>query len=57
LPADFCYNPEGGIPADPRLRLYDPRRDSEALKQNPENFEALRGNYPLRRESFESIKS
>ncbi len=57
LPADFCYNPEGGIPADLRLRLYDPRRDSEALKQNPENFEALRGNYPLRRESFEPVKS
>ena len=53
LPADFCYYPEGGIPADPRLKLYDPRRDSEALKQAPENFEALRGNYPLRRETFD----
>jgi erythronate-4-phosphate dehydrogenase len=57
LPEDFCYYPEGGIPTDPRLRLYDPRHDSEALKQNPENFEALRGNYPLRRESFEPVKS
>lgn len=32
------------------LRLYDPRRDSEALKRHPEQFEQLRGNYPLRRE-------
>lgn len=32
------------------LRIYDPRRDSEMLKQHPELFEKLRGNYPLRRE-------
>ena len=57
LPADFCYYPEGGIPADSRLRLYDPRRDSEALKQTPEKFEALRGNYPLRRETFDPTNS
>lgn len=39
--------------ADPEeafLQLYDPRRDSEALKAHPESFEHLRGNYPLRRE-------
>lgn len=41
--------PEGINPADP-LSLYDPRRDSQALKDNPEEFEHLRGNYPLRRE-------
>lgn len=50
LPKDFCYYPEGGTPTDERLRLYDPRRDSNALKANPEDFEYLRGHYPLRRE-------
>ena len=52
LPADFNYHAEGGEPSDPRLRLYNPHRDSEALKRNPEKFEALRGDYPLRREHF-----
>lgn len=32
------------------LQMYDPRRDSEALKLHPESFERLRGDYPLRRE-------
>ena len=32
------------------LQMYDPRRDSEALKQHPELFEKLRGDYQLRRE-------
>lgn len=32
------------------LQMYDPRRDSEALKAHPERFEQLRGDYPLRRE-------
>ena len=32
------------------LQIYDPRRDSNALKEHPERFEALRGDYPLRRE-------
>lgn len=32
------------------LQMYNPRRDSEALKQHPELFEKLRGDYPLRRE-------
>ena len=32
------------------LKMYDPRRDSEALKAHPELFEKLRGDYPLRRE-------
>lgn len=32
------------------LHIYDPRRDSEALKANPRHFEQLRGDYPFRRE-------
>lgn len=32
------------------LQMYDPRRDSEVLKQEPNMFEKLRGDYPLRRE-------
>ncbi len=32
------------------LQIYDPRRDSNALKTHPELFEKLRGDYPLRRE-------
>lgn len=37
-------------PAEAYLQMYDPRRDSEALKTHPELFEKLRGDYPLRRE-------
>lgn len=36
--------------ADAYLLMYNPERDSEALKQHPELFEYLRGHYPLRRE-------
>ena len=53
IPADFCYYPEDSHPARPAdspLRLYNPRRDSDALKAHPEQFEYLRGHYPLRRE-------
>lgn len=32
------------------LAIYDPRRDTDALKSRPECFEQLRGDYPLRRE-------
>ncbi len=32
------------------LMIYDPRRDSDALKSHPGLFEQLRGDYPLRRE-------
>lgn len=32
------------------LQLYNPHHDSNRLKQHPENFEKLRGDYPLRRE-------
>lgn len=39
-----------GTPAEAYLRMYDPRRDSEALKACPELFEKLRGDYPPRRE-------
>ena len=34
------------------LQLYNPMRDSEWLKAEPEKFEWFRGNYPLRRELF-----
>ena len=37
-------------PSDAYLQMYDPRRDSNALKMHPELFEKLRGDYPLRRE-------
>ena len=39
------------------LQLYDPRRDSSALKAHPEQFEVLRGNYPLRREIWDFGKN
>lgn len=32
------------------LKIYDPRKDSRALKEHPQQFEQLRGDYPLRRE-------
>ena len=48
LPADFAYyHPDE---TNEKLRLYDPRKDSEMLKKNAEDFEKLRGNYGLRRE-------
>ncbi len=46
LPKDFRYT---GNP----LELYNPQRDSEALKANPSKFEELRNHYPLRREYFD----
>lgn len=59
LPQTFRVSPPaltGVTPeADPvhrKLQLYDPRRDSQALKAHPEQFEYLRGHYPLRREHF-----
>ncbi len=45
LPHDFVYS---GNP----LELYNVMSDSEKLKANPEKFEELRGNYPLRREKY-----
>ena len=51
LPRDFIYFPEGnGWRMSSELKLYDPTRDSLALKQSPDQFEYLRGHYPLRRE-------
>lgn len=53
VPADFRYNPADTSPSlDPRLALYDPRRDTAALRAHPADFERLRGDYPLRREHF-----
>ncbi len=49
LPDGFNYF-EGTEPLCEELRLYNPLRDSLALKNAPQNFECLRGNYPLRRE-------
>lgn len=47
--------PAEEIPSDPLercLKLYDPRRDSDALRAAPHRFEALRSSYPIRRETF-----
>lgn len=49
VPADCT--PCGNAVED-ALCLYDPRQDSMRLKASPEDFEKLRGSYPLRRESF-----
>jgi len=46
LPSSFQYT---GSP----LELYNPMRDSDALKTNPKRFEDLRNHYPLRREYFD----
>lgn len=57
LPDGFRYDPQAGdalAEAIPQLRLYDPRRDSRSLKLRPADFERLRGNYPLRRECFDT---
>lgn len=45
LPDGFVYT------GDP-LQLYNPLDDSRALKAHPEDFERLRGEYPVRREVF-----
>ncbi len=42
------------LPAEPwdrALTLYNPQRDSDQLKQHPQDFEKLRDHYPLRREN------
>lgn len=49
-PPPACTHIDTLQPAQAALQMYDPRRDSEALKQHPETFEQLRGDYPLRRE-------
>lgn len=50
LPEGFASRLEGDAL---RLRLYNPLTDSDALKAHPEEFENLRGNYPLRREKLD----
>lgn len=51
LPPGFAYYPAGEARLlCEALRLYDPSRDSLALKADPSAFERLRGHYPLRRE-------
>ncbi|MBO5698772.1 MAG: 4-phosphoerythronate dehydrogenase [Bacteroidaceae bacterium] len=50
LPPDFCYDPQHRCSDDARLRLYNPLCDSDLLKCNPDLFEQIRGDYPLRRE-------
>lgn len=50
LPAEI--QPTGSEPDD-HLLLYNPLDDTARLKQSPDTFEQQRGNYPLRRESFE----
>jgi erythronate-4-phosphate dehydrogenase len=44
MEVEFEITPPEG-PSD-----YDPTRDSEWLKADPEKFEWFRGNYPIRRE-------
>lgn len=39
--------------SDRALQLYNPLRDTAALKAEPQKFEWLRGNYPLRREKWD----
>lgn len=62
LPANFQITPPA-LPTDFKitndikenaLRLYNPKNDSIKLKNAPECFEQLRGNYPLRREFYEN---
>lgn len=60
IKAVFCVEPPAlpkglspcGNAFERALQLYNPLRDSDALKANPEKFEWLRGNYPLRRETW-----
>lgn len=42
--------PEGLPKSGNPLELYDPMTDTIRLRENPEAFEDIRGNYPLRRE-------
>lgn len=58
IQAEYCITPPApenpvitaSAQAEAYLQMYDPRKDSEALKMHPELFEQLRGDYPLRRE-------
>lgn len=43
--------PDGFVYTGNPLELYDPMEDTRKLRSNPELFEELRGNYPVRRET------
>lgn len=49
LPEELRPDPQSSA-EEQALQLYNPHRDSLTLKNHPEQFEELRGNYPLRRE-------
>lgn len=51
LPEDYSYDPQRRYTNHELLRLYNPVYDSERLKAHPEQFEQIRGDYPLRRET------
>jgi len=46
------YHPTINLPNGPVLSMESILEDSYMLKQNPDKFEQLRGNYPIRRESI-----
>lgn len=52
LPDDFQPESDAELLA---LQLYNPLIDSQQLRQHPERFEELRGNYPLRRENVHNF--
>ena len=49
-PAPDKTIPQTTSRAEALLHIYNPHTDSSVLKSHPEDFELLRGNYPLRRE-------
>ena len=49
LPPDMKPEKDAALRA---LQLYNPLNDTAALKASPQSFEYLRGNYPLRRETW-----
>lgn len=53
IKGDYQINPPMPIDSQGKadyLQIYNPMSDSAALKKHPEQFEQLRGNYPVRRE-------
>ena len=50
LPAPAQPTIKSSNEGDAFIEIYNPMRDTEALKKNPEIFEALRNNYNFRRE-------
>lgn len=49
-PEPPCKEMQADTLSDALLQIYNPHTDSRALKEHPETFEQLRGDYPLRRE-------